>query len=90
MEQSQVTELKQLLDEAMLAPTKQDALRSITRMEFLASQLRSSIDPYLSMKLQEAIGYAQQASGRVKEKEHWVSCAKQSWYVFENGINHAI
>jgi hypothetical protein len=48
--------------------------------------LNGIIDPYLSGKLGEVISYAKEASGRARNKQHWISCVEQSWYVFENGV----
>jgi len=80
-------ELKQLIDRAIYASSKKEAQPSIKRLEFIASGIRGKIDPYLSGKLREAIGYAAQASGRVRDKEHWIRCAEQAWYVFETRLD---
>jgi hypothetical protein len=85
MDDSTLNELRQLVDEVMYAPTKKEAQLPIRRLEFKASGLKGAIDPYLSGKLGEVIVYAKEASGRVNNKQHWISCVNQCWYVFENG-----
>ena len=52
----------------------------------MSSHLGNEIDDYHLGKLSEAIGFAQEASGRVQNKEHWIQSMNMSWYVFENGI----
>jgi hypothetical protein len=79
--------LRRLIDNVIYAPTKKEAKPSIKRLEFIASNIKGTIGPYLSGKLSEAIDYADQASGQTQNKEHWISCAEQSWHVFESRIN---
>jgi hypothetical protein len=40
----------------------------------------------LSVKLSETITYAKETSGNVKNKEHWISCVRENWHIFESGI----
>lgn len=86
MEESKLKELRQLVDEVMYAPTKKGAQYSTRRLEFVASGMKGSMGGYLSGKISEIVIYAKEASGRVNNKEHWISCVEQSWYVFENGV----
>lgn len=86
MDDKTLNELRQLVDKIMYAPTKKDAQHPLRRLEFVASGLKGTIDPYLSGKLSEVIAYAKEASGRVNNKAHWMSCVEQCWYVFENGV----
>ena len=86
MDDNTLKELRKLVDEVVYASTKKDAQSPLRRLEFEASMLRGVTDPYLSGKLGEVINYAKEASGRVKNKQHWISCVEQSWYVFENGL----
>jgi hypothetical protein len=83
MEESTLSELRELLDEVIHAPSKKDAKPPLRRLEFAASIVSRDIDPYLSGKLFEAIGYAETASGRVQNKQHWISCAEDTWIWFE-------
>ena len=84
VEESKIKELKKLLDEVTYAPTKNDAKPILQRLQSMSSYL--DIDDYHRGKLSEAIGYAQEASGRVQNKEHWIQAMGRSWYVFENGV----
>jgi hypothetical protein len=90
MDKNRLTELRQLVEQVMHAPTKKDAQKSIRRLEFAASSVKGEIDGYLYDKLIEVICYAKEASGQVKNKDHWISCAKQCWYIFENGIKQEL
>jgi hypothetical protein len=90
MDKNTLDELRQLINEVMYASTKKDAQHPLKLLEFKASGLKGLIDPYLSGKLGEVINYAKEASGRGKNKEHWISCVENHWYVFENGIKHDI
>jgi len=82
----ELSELRQLVDEVIYAPTKKEAQPPLRRLEFIAAGLKGSIDPYFSGKLGEVIAYAKEASGRVSNKQHWISCAESCWYTFENGV----
>lgn len=86
MDDNTLAELRQLVDEVMYAPTKKDSQRPLRRLEFIASGLKGNIDPYFSGKLSEVIAYAKEASGKVNNKKHWMSCVEQCWYVFKNGV----
>jgi hypothetical protein len=88
MDDNTLKDLRKLVDEIIYASTKKDAQYPSRCLEFKASMLNGTIDPYLSGKLGEVIGYAKEASGGVRNKQHWISCVEQSWYVFENGIKH--
>ena len=82
----EMAELRSLIDRIIYAPTKSAARRDVQRLEFLRCSYKERVNGYLSGKLAEAIGYAKEASGAVKDKEHWISCMEGSWYVFESGI----
>lgn len=86
MEETKLRELKELIDQVVYAPNKKEAQSSIRRLEFIASQMKGAIDGYLAGKLSEVVSYAKEASGNVKNKDHWISNVEQSWYVFENGV----
>lgn len=90
MDKNRLDELRNLVEEVMYASTKKEAQHSIRRLEFMASALSGEIDKYLSGKLGEVISYAKEASGQVKNKDHWMSCVEQCWYVFENGVNREV
>ncbi|MEC4888566.1 MAG: hypothetical protein RI101_00770 [Nitrospira sp.] len=86
MNEGKLKELRQLVDEVMYAATKKEARSSVRRLEFVASDMKSAIDSYLSGKLSEIVSFAKEASGNVKGKGHWISCVERSWYVFEGGV----
>ena len=83
IDNSLIAEMKALLYEAIDAPTKTAAKKPIKRLEFRLSRLREQLGGYLSEKLSDAIIYAKQASGSPRDKNHWVTCAKDAWSEFE-------
>ena len=87
MDSKKISEIRDLVDEVMYASTKKEAQHPLRRLEFEASGLKGTIDPNLLEKLSQVISYASQASGQVSNKQHWISCAEQSWYVFKTGVN---
>jgi hypothetical protein len=48
MNEGTLKELRRLVDEVMHAATKQEARSSVRRLEFVASDMKSTIDSYLS------------------------------------------
>jgi len=74
MHDSKLTEIQELIDEAICASSKKEALPFLTRLKSLSLGMKDIIDSYHFVKLNEVIAYTEQASGKVKEKEHWVSC----------------
>lgn len=88
---NELTNLWKSIEEVINAPTKKEAKSLVSRLRFQTTKIKTHIDdPYLSNKLDEVIIYAEEASGRAKDKAHWESCVQQSWYTFENGIRVAI
>lgn len=88
MQESQINKLKNLLDEVVWASTKIEAKPILSCLEFMASGLYSEITPYAREKLSKAIGYASDASGRVKNKDELTQRMERSWYVFINEVKH--
>ncbi|MFN7716806.1 MAG: hypothetical protein ACK5QS_15210 [Pseudanabaenaceae cyanobacterium] len=86
MDQNVLDELRQIVNEVAYAATKKDVQKPLKVLEFRASVLKGTIEPYLSVKLSETITYAKEASGNVKNKEHWISCVRENWHIFESGI----
>lgn len=86
MDKDTLDKLRRLVDEAIYAPTKNDAKDPIKRLELMAAGLRKDLNGYLDGKLDEIIGYAKEASGQARNKEHWISMVNQSWAVFEGGL----
>ena len=83
-----LSKIKKLIDDVTYSPTKKDAQIPLRELEYISStiQHKGEIDAYLAGKLNEVISFAKEASGRVRNKDHWISCVNQSWYVFENGV----
>lgn len=88
MIESDIRKLKNSIDSLVYASTKAEAKPIYNKLNFEASQLSEEIDPYALGKLKEAISHAMSASGQVRDKAHWESCMKRSWYVFESNVNH--
>ena len=88
MNDNTLNEFRQLVDDVMNAPTKKDALYPLKRLKFKASELNGVIDPYLFGKLGEVIDFADEASGKVSNKQHWINCVEKHWYDFYNGVKH--
>jgi hypothetical protein len=85
MKEKELETLKEMVNLVVYAPTKNDAQIPIRNLENMASNFKDDLDGYLSGKLNQVISYAIEASGRVKDKEHWIFQVEQSWYVFEGG-----
>ncbi|WP_419764615.1 MAG: hypothetical protein ACNI28_12620 [Arcobacter sp.] len=75
------------IEKIIYSRTKKDAQFSLNKVKYEINQMKSIInDPYLFNKLNSVLIYAEEASGRVSDKEHWKSCAVQDWYTFTSGI----
>ena len=81
-----IDEIKKLIHELINAYSKNDAQRYVSRLEFIKSINKYNISPYSFEKLSQAINYAKQASGQVKNKEHWANNSEQSFYLFEREV----
>lgn len=82
MGENTLEKLRELVDAVMYAPTKKDANDPIRRLEFMASHMKGDLDGYLSGKLSEVVSYAKdakEASGQVRNKEHWISVCLREW-----------
>ena len=77
-------EHRQLVDDVVYASTKKEAQHPLNRLKFLAARLQANMDPYSARKLDQVISYAEEASGRVRDKQHWINQVDQCWYVFKN------
>lgn len=72
-------EIKQLVDNAIYAPNKKEAQKYITQMQSYRYNLCGNAYNILG----ELISYAESASGRVIDKQHWIECVKNRLYVLE-------
>ena len=87
MTTSELTNLWEDIENIINAPTKAEAKLLVSHLRIQTSKIKADINnPYFKNKLDEVIIYAEEASGRVKNKEQMASSAKQSWYVFKNKI----
>ncbi|GIK24694.1 MAG: hypothetical protein BroJett006_09400 [Betaproteobacteria bacterium] len=82
LSKQELTELRVLVDEVIYSRSKAEAKGPVRRLESRAAQLSSQLDSYLYGKLGEIIAYAKDASGQPRNKEHWIVCVEQCWYVF--------
>lgn len=89
LSKQELTGLRTLVDEVIYSGSKAEAKTHVRRLESIASQLSPQLDPYLRGKLSEVIAYAKDASGRPRNKEHWLACVEQCWYVFERSAAKA-
>ena len=85
MEESDLNELKENINSLVNASTKNEAKPLYRKLIFKLSTLEAEVGSYLLGKLKQAINYANEASGQVKDKEHWRLCMEKSWYTFNNG-----
>lgn len=86
MDLTQIEEIRKLIELVIHSKTKADAKPHANRLDFAVTRAKSTLNPYFAGKLREAATYANEASGQVKNKEHWISCMQSSWYVFESHI----
>jgi hypothetical protein len=86
MDIKQLETFRKLIERVVYSRTKSDAKPHVATLDFAVSQARSILDPYFAGKLREAANYAKEASGQVKNKEHWISCMERSWYVFASHV----
>ena len=83
---NEISGLRDLVDRVIYASSKAAGADAVRRLEFSASHRQIHIEPYFSGKLSEVISYAEAACGQPKNKEHWMGCVEQCWYVFKNGV----
>lgn len=69
--------IKQLVDCAIDAPNKKEAQRYINQIQSYEYDLCGNVSNIMG----ELISYVKSASGRVKDKEHWIDCVRNRLYV---------
>ncbi|MBU1138815.1 MAG: hypothetical protein KKA76_07555 [Proteobacteria bacterium] len=72
-------EFRVLIDAVIYAPTKKDAKFPIKKLEFFVSQLNGKVENYLHGVMKTIVNHAKEASGQVKNKDHWVSNVEDNW-----------
>lgn len=75
-----------LLEAAAHAPTKAAAKQPLSTLRSILATHRADLPGYTAGKLSEAISCASEASGQVKNKEHWVTAMHGAWYVFKSDV----
>lgn len=79
-------DLRVLIDNVIFASTKNDAKVPTKKLEFFVSQLKGQLDGYISGVLQKIVNHAKEASGQVKNKDHWISNVEDNWDYFRSEI----
>ncbi len=74
-------EIKMLADKAVSANNKKSAEPFIKRLDFMQRTL--DIEPYKRYVLVELVSNVSAASGRVRDKEHWIGAVNQSLFKLE-------
>jgi len=80
---SEIKEIKELVNSAITAHSKEVAKPYIRKLKFILSSVAMEIKPTAYNVLGEVISYASEASGQVQQKEHWISCVNSSMYKLE-------
>lgn len=86
MNPEQINEIEKLVDEVSHSYIKADAVDSLNQLQAIYSHNESSLDPYARDKFSELIIYANTASGRVKEKGHWINVTNAAFGKFRSAI----
>jgi len=85
-------EIERLVSCATSAWTKKDAEQHIKRLKFMCGTNGAKLEPYARNVFRELIGSVQAASGKVREKDHWLGVVDQDLYKLirfaEDGSNH--
>ena len=84
MNQEEFSNLKNLFDQIEFASTKADALPLLKKLEFACSS--SNLEPPARNILSKAVSYAKSAAGQVVDKQHWLTCMKETWLQFESEV----
>lgn len=74
-------EIKMLAYKVVSANNKKSAEPFVNRLDFMQRTL--DIEPYKRNVLAELVSYVSAASGRVRDKEHWMSAVNQSLFKLE-------
>lgn len=77
-------EIETLVNNILVADTKADAAHDMQRLRFLNDTMPYEVAPNIRFMLSELRCSADTASGRVREKEHWVDVTKRALYKLES------
>ena len=78
LKQSDYKKIESLTNRIMWADTKKEAAKPLGELKFLASKL--DVKANIGNMVSELIGCANAASGRVQQKDHWISHPKTALY----------
>ena len=85
--QQEYQTIKQLVDCAIDAPNKKEAQKYIIQMQSYENNLYGNASNIMG----ELISYVKSASGRVKDKEHWIDCVRNRLYVLgSHGVERIV
>ncbi|GGG07032.1 hypothetical protein GCM10010912_59600 [Paenibacillus albidus] len=79
-----ITKIERLFEAAIIASNKATAKSFLRHIRSLEVSL--NLTPYQRIVFNEFLAYAENASGQVKEKEHWKAAAEQSLYKLTSGF----
>ena len=79
--------LARTLDAIAMAETKKMARSDLLLVKNLAAAMKQNLDGYVAEQLETAINWAQEASGKIKNKQQYYDHFRTYLDKFENGIN---
>lgn len=79
MNNKDLEEFRELIDEVIYASTKSEAKLPIKKLKFFVNQLNGKVDNYLHGVMEKIVNHAVEASGQVKNKDHWISNVEDNW-----------
>ncbi|KGE18824.1 hypothetical protein [Paenibacillus wynnii] len=81
-----ISKIERLFEAAILASNKAAAKPFLSEIRSLEVSL--NLTPYLRIVFNEFLAYAENASGQVKEKEHWKAAAEQSLFKLTSDLDN--
>ncbi|MGI2024842.1 hypothetical protein [Shewanella glacialipiscicola] len=86
MDDEKLKQLRELIDQVANSSTKKNAAPSIRKLDFMVSNIVGHLNGYTAGKLREAVRYAKDAAGQVKNRDSLISTMENSWSVFEGDV----
>jgi hypothetical protein len=86
MDMNDFKEFRKLVEAVMYSDTKKESQKPIERLQFMAAQMKGDLNGYAKGILKKVVNYAKEASGRVKNKDHWISLVEENWYLLKSEI----